>query len=220
MTSRRQIAANRRNAQRSTGPHTLGGKLRSRANAIRHGLTAETVIAVFENPADYQKFEDFLINQYHPKSIIERQLVLRLSSLLWRLRRATTIETGLFHIQGQIMEGRQAERLRQAQKPRQLNLYQKLGLMPAAAKAGGRISDAMADNLERPAGQTAPAHEISRKITTRANFEPEVPRRLAQCFMRVSRLDNQLFDRLGRYEVALWRQAAQVIRMLSRQDVI
>ena len=44
MTSLKQIAANRRNALKSTGPTTSEGKQRSRCNAMRHGLTAETVM--------------------------------------------------------------------------------------------------------------------------------------------------------------------------------
>jgi hypothetical protein len=44
MTSFRQIEANRRNAQLSTGPITEDGRKQSRQNAVRHGLTAETVI--------------------------------------------------------------------------------------------------------------------------------------------------------------------------------
>jgi hypothetical protein len=44
MTSLRQIESNRRNALRSTGPKTEAGKQRSSKNAVRHGLTTETVI--------------------------------------------------------------------------------------------------------------------------------------------------------------------------------
>jgi hypothetical protein len=54
MTSFRQIAANRRNASKSTGPTTKEGKQRSRCNAVRHGLTAETVLEASE---DYKTFE-------------------------------------------------------------------------------------------------------------------------------------------------------------------
>ena len=54
MTTDKQIAANRQNAKNSTGPRTERGKRRSRRNAIRHGLTAETVIDVLEDPAEYE----------------------------------------------------------------------------------------------------------------------------------------------------------------------
>jgi hypothetical protein len=57
MTSYRQIAANRRNALRSAGPKTVAGKQVSRCNAVRHGLTAETVISALEDAEDYKAFE-------------------------------------------------------------------------------------------------------------------------------------------------------------------
>src|SRR3954452_11221455 len=105
MTSFKQFEANRRNARRSTGPTTEQGKLRSRRNAVRHGLTAETVIAALEDAEDYQAFEAAVITDYDAQSAVERELVLRLASLLWRIRRATTIETGLFEIQArQLLE--------------------------------------------------------------------------------------------------------------------
>jgi hypothetical protein len=53
MTSLKQIEANRRNALKSTGPTTPEGKERSCRNALRHGLTAETVIAALEDAEDY-----------------------------------------------------------------------------------------------------------------------------------------------------------------------
>src|SRR4051795_5111786 len=99
MTTFKQIGANRRNARRSTGPTTEEGRLRSRRNAIRHGLTAETVIGALEDAEDYKAFEAGIIADYDAQSAVERELVLRLASLLWRIRRASTIETGLFDIQ-------------------------------------------------------------------------------------------------------------------------
>src|SRR3954454_9222733 len=99
MTTFKQIEANRRNARRSTGPTSEEGRLRSRRNAVRHGLTAETVIGALEDAEDYKAFEAAVIADYDAQSAVERELVLRLASLLWRIRRATTMETGLFEIQ-------------------------------------------------------------------------------------------------------------------------
>jgi hypothetical protein len=99
MSSFRQIEANRRNARLSTGPVTEEGKRKSWQNALRHGLTAETVIDALEDAEDDAAFEMAVIADYDAQSAVERELVLRLASLLWRLRRATAMEGGLFKIQ-------------------------------------------------------------------------------------------------------------------------
>jgi hypothetical protein len=100
MSSWRQFQANRRNALQSTGPRTEAGKEASRANAVRHGLTAETVIGALEDAEDYKAFEEAITADYDAQSAVERELVLQLASVLWRLRRATRMETGLFEVQG------------------------------------------------------------------------------------------------------------------------
>src|ERR1700691_5842182 len=117
MTSFKQIEANRRNAQKSTGPITHEGKLQSGCNAVRHGLTAETVIGALEEAEDYKAFEAAIIADYDAQTAVERELVLRLASLLWRLRRATTMETGLFEIQADhLSEFRKCRQVRSASR--------------------------------------------------------------------------------------------------------
>ena len=74
MTSFRQIEANRRNARKSTGPVTEDGKRRSRCNAVRHGLTAETVIGALEDAEDYQAFQAAIMADYDAQSAVEREL--------------------------------------------------------------------------------------------------------------------------------------------------
>ena len=106
MTSFRRFEANRRNALRSTGPKTEDGKRRSRLNAVRHGLTAETVVGSLEDAEDYKAFEATIISDYCAETAVARELVLRLASLLWRLRRATAIETDLLEIQAEILRER------------------------------------------------------------------------------------------------------------------
>jgi hypothetical protein len=67
--------ANRRNALRSTGPTTENGKRRSRQNAIRHGLSAETVVEIVEDIEDYRGFEAAIIADYDARTAVERELV-------------------------------------------------------------------------------------------------------------------------------------------------
>ncbi len=118
MTSFRQIEANRRNATRSTGPNTEQGKRRSRGNALRHGLCAETVIETVEDTDDYCAFEAAIIADYDAQTAVERELVLRLASLLWRLRRATAIETDLLRIQAEILRDRRNKTCSQGRSSR------------------------------------------------------------------------------------------------------
>jgi len=102
MTSFRQIEVNRNNALRSTGPKTEAGKRRSRRNAVRHGVTAEIVVVAPEDIENYQALKRLSSR----RDDVERELVLRLASLLWRMRRASAIETDLFQIQAEILSGR------------------------------------------------------------------------------------------------------------------
>ena len=68
MTSLKQIEANRRNALKSTGPRTEDGKQSASRNAIRHGLTAETVLEPLEDPEDYKAFEQAITADYEARN--------------------------------------------------------------------------------------------------------------------------------------------------------
>ena len=52
-TSAAKVEANRRNAQKSKGPTSDEGKARSRYNALKHGMTAKTVLLPGD---DHQEF--------------------------------------------------------------------------------------------------------------------------------------------------------------------
>jgi hypothetical protein len=187
MTSFRQIEANRRNAQLSTGPVTEEGKRRSRQNAIRHGLTAETVIDALEDAEDYAAFEMAVTADHDAQSAVERELVLRLASLLWRLRRATAIESGLFKIQAKHLL--QFRRQRQARQERQ------------------KIIDAMyRDTIATD--DTMQQDQDSSAISTEPNNKSDD---LTRAFVRLSNLPTYPLDRLSRYEATLWRQACQIL---------
>jgi hypothetical protein len=133
MSSFRQIEADRHNARLSTGPVTEERKRRSRQNAVRHGLTAETVITALEDAEDYAAFEMAVTADYDAQTAVERELVLRLASLLWRLRRATAIESGLFELQArQLLQFRQRRRTHQERAKRSSIAYAKMPPQPKA----------------------------------------------------------------------------------------
>ena len=199
MSSFRQIAANRLNARKSTGPATEDGKRRSRCNAVRHGLTAETVIGALEDAEDYQAFEAAIMGDYDAQSAVERELVLRLASLLWRLRRATTIETGLFEMQAdQLHEFRRANNI---QPDSQKVIY--------AIFAGADAVDARASVATTTDPNIAASSEPE-------DIDPAAD--LTRCFLRLANLPNFALDRLSRYEAILWRQVAQTLFALDALD--
>ena len=77
-----------------------GKRRRSRRRAWRDGLADQIVIRTLEDVRAYRAFERTLVGSIDPRSVLELALVHRLASLLWRLRRDSAIETGLFEIQG------------------------------------------------------------------------------------------------------------------------
>jgi hypothetical protein len=99
MSSDRQIAANRANAQRSTGPKTPEGKARACLNAVRHGLTARDAVLPEEDRAAYLDLLAALEAEHQPQGPTETFLVRQMASAQWRLQRLTRIETGLFMAQ-------------------------------------------------------------------------------------------------------------------------
>ena len=195
MTSYRQIEANRRNALKSTGPKSEEGKQASRCNALRHGLTAETVIGSLEDAEDYKAFEAAITADYDAQSAVERDLVLRLASILWRLRRATTMETG-------------ADNLHNYQENRQL--------LPDSRD----VIDAVFGRADSAGAHAVSQGAVSKMetVTNRGkNFgAPNVE--FARCFLRLANLPNFPLDSLSRYEATLWRQAGRILYVLETLD--
>ena len=204
MTSFRQIQANRRNALRSTGPTSEEGKRRSRQNAVRHGLSAETVVEIVEDVDDYRGFEAAIIADYDARTAVERELVLRLASLLWRLRRATLIETELLRIQVEVLRDRRSshQALRSRTPP-----------SPIPRNAYSAVRDVREDQTD--SDSCSAIHSASRSAAQPVNSS----RDLAHCFLRLANLDNGIFERLGRYESALARQVVRILFLLKSARV-
>jgi hypothetical protein len=176
---------------------------RSRRKASRDGLADQTVIKVLENVRSYRAFERSLIGSIDPRSVLELALVHRLASLLWRLRRASAIETGLFEIQAELLL---THRQDPSRGPSQL------GTLPAATEANNRSKRPASNGREHGpvSGQEQPSTSTRGQLGSWSKS-----RGLAHCFLHLSHVDPALLDRVGGYEARLWRQAAQAIFTLE-----
>lgn len=166
----------------------MEGKENSRRNALRHGLTAETVIAALEDAKDYQAFEAAVIADYAAESAVERELVLRLASVLWRLRRATGIEAALFETVtaelGKVEHG-----------------HPRLTVIAGADLA--------------PQKQLRPGAPWQPDEAARTALSLDIKKNIGNYFLRLAEMPTFALDRLSRYEHLLWRQARQIVFTLE-----
>jgi hypothetical protein len=203
MASEKQVSANRRNAAKSTGPMTQSGKQQSRRNAMRHGLTAATVVPEIEDPQEFEDFEAGIRADYQPVSTIEHELVARLASLLWRLRRATLIETNLFQRQARLaMEQTLGARVRSDPASPGLETFYRLLRSPETIVP-----------LEATSNPPGLSNHVVDAPNTRENASgyPNP----ATIFLRLCNLSSFPIERINRYETALWRQVAQTLFILE-----
>ena len=91
MASQARIDANRRNAQRSTGPKTEAGKARAKLNALKDGSHAKTVSPVLpqEDPIELERRINQWISDLNPRNDAERELVIHAANLSWELDRTS-----------------------------------------------------------------------------------------------------------------------------------
>jgi len=95
MATKKNIAANRANAEKSTGPKSAEGKSKSSMNALRHGLYAGTVILPEENREDYDRLYGYYQEKLEPQTTYEQDLVSQFVLIEWKRLRAELIEASL-----------------------------------------------------------------------------------------------------------------------------
>ena len=95
-TTSRKIAANQRNALKSTGPITARGKSHSRYNALRHGGFAKARLLPGENRAEFEDLARRVASEERPHTAIEEMLVEQIIGDMWRLRRVELAEHAYF----------------------------------------------------------------------------------------------------------------------------
>ncbi len=98
MTTQKQLEANQKNAQESTGPKTTEGKTVAKLNAVKHGILSEAVLITKgegeERREVYQRLYHGLREYFQPEGAMEEALVEQIAVTLWRKRRVLRFELG------------------------------------------------------------------------------------------------------------------------------
>ncbi|HTS48058.1 MAG TPA: hypothetical protein VMH05_08940 [Bryobacteraceae bacterium] len=84
------------NGAKSHGPKTEAGRKRSSQNAIKHGLTSQTLVLPTEDPEEFQQLLTSYLDQFQPDGPAELHLVHEMVAAKWRLERLAVIETQLY----------------------------------------------------------------------------------------------------------------------------
>jgi hypothetical protein len=168
------------------------------SHSRRQGRPADDLISTNRSQSEectpqHRAFEAAVVADYGARTAVERELVLRLASLLWRLRRIISIETDLLKIQSDIVRERR-------------DVLDEPSLEPKERNPSSTQSPPFALDLH----QEAVPNEMGR-----CDLLPMSSRDLTCCFLRQSNVDNGAFERLGRYNAALWKQTAETFFLLQ-----
>lgn len=93
MTTQKQSAANKANAQKSTGAVTTEGKAVVAGNAIKHGILSSQIILAGESREEYHQLLDDMNQALHPVGILELALSEKIAAAIWKQRRLVEAET-------------------------------------------------------------------------------------------------------------------------------
>ena len=195
MISDKQIAANRNNAQRSTGPRSAAGKARVSRNARVHGLTGRDVVLPNENPDDFESFRADLLSSLNPQGALEGGLAEKIIADAWRLRRVPIFEATLFRRGHQEILVRQA-----AESVSQYESTERDRLMASMEK-------------KKVAARERQAHEDAEQRLARAQAELDKP---AFNVTRVLEMFSEPLSNLWRHEAALFRSWLRSLHELER----
>jgi hypothetical protein len=161
MATIRQIEANRRNSQKSTGPRTHSGKAASSLNSLRHGLRARTIVLPGENQLEFDQLCADLEAEWTPRSSTERFYLEQMAVSQWKL---TRMEVGESHIFRQVPDAKD-------QVPLLDRLWRAQGRMERAYAKAHRELERLQDSRigltrwnEQPEPEPSPAEDEEREL--------------------------------------------------------
>jgi hypothetical protein len=227
MATNRQITANRKNAQKSTGPRSSVGKSATKRNALAHGLRAAEVLLPDEDESVYRQFKQEVFDHFAPANALESEFVERIVSYFWRLRRCRRVEATLLGGGAQVMEpilqtGHQSyvdalvrqKNLRPINELSHAEVLRRVLILRLQDPSGYVESDRIIDNVSNEDLAEA-AIEATKEEKQRNPLTYDI----ALGFSESTSKDDRL-SKLARYETSLDRALYRCIHELQRWQAI
>ncbi|MGH7812897.1 MAG: hypothetical protein ACREQI_02710 [Candidatus Binataceae bacterium] len=200
MSSDSQIAANRLNARKSTGPRSARGKARAASNALKHGLKAARVVIPEEDPTEFQAWRSGLIGALAPAGALEEFFAEKIVTDAWRLKRIPALEAALH---------------RRARHE---------GLIEAARDAVASFRPSPLDSIKdlvpaylRVAPENAEAHQAAKaRLADLVGRPTDAAVRATRAWLEYP----AVFSVLERYEAALSRSLSRAMHELQRLQAV
>ena len=187
--SPRKLAANRRNATRSTGPRTAAGKQRSAQNAIRHGMFCREAVLACESPAAFEQVRHQLVESLRPTDAFQLILVERMAVDTWRLRRLLAAERRMYE--------QQAKKL--MEPPEEEFIYHRNLSLETAKRLHRELCELQGIPIDpAPAPRAAPSAD--------------------ELMLELLKSDDATLERIQRYETRLSLSLARSERMLRARQ--
>jgi hypothetical protein len=229
MTTDAQRAANRRNAQHSTGPETPSGKATSSLNALRHGLCSKQLILFDETEEDFDGFLGDLIADYAPADLAEAILVDRIAVTHWRLRRVWRAEAAAFNKDAKnVLRNRVREEMTQAiaeeleknppnGKLLTPNEARSLAAVGVNAAPQGLIDDGMDEKLAQ--STLADVNVWPQRLLDLSRHEAALERQLHRLILDLDRVQQRRRQRMAEaVQMEEARQEAEKAMLARRRD--
>jgi len=201
MATERQTKANRENAKRSTCPKTAAGKARIRYNALKHGLLTKTALLPGDDQSAFRDLSDGIIADLCPVGDMESIIVDRVINTVWRLRRSSQVETGLF-----VREHAADDEARLWAAVRTLEAPSQEWILDQAALLSPEETAKMKETLKKEAYASA--------IQAAKDRHESLPEQLGGAFAHDAATGNA-FSKLARYETTLHRMLERDLKQLG-----
>ena len=122
MSSSQKSKIARTNGAKAVGTKSPAGLQKSSQNALRHGLTAKTLVLSNESQTKFDRLFEAFVQKFAPRDAVELELVTEMVAARWRLRRIWLIHTATLEHQMNIMKGELSEQFTFLTDPSRLSL--------------------------------------------------------------------------------------------------